>query len=280
MSVRITSLQNYNSSNIVFANPDLYGLIPANPALSASDLKNRGITKNGNYYLNVGFSNATIQAYVNFTYAGGPYILAMHVKNSGTEWAYDSTIWTSNTSAGSTLAIDPNSNTNQISQAFYSLETNRTGMAVHQDIPEYFNFIDHPLKNCSALAGGAGGALAAVTPSGGVIPANVNITGNTSAIANGWFNGAAAGGFSKSNLGSTYYRYGWQHGVPDPSTYGYARFGWTADQDSSDSRDRFMGIGIKNGGSGPLGSFSASAGGGNYATGEVDNLRAFLYIKN
>jgi hypothetical protein len=280
MSFSILSKQRYNQRNLSWIDPASYGLSSANPALSATDLKNRGITQNGNYYLSIGFSNATIQAYVNFTYAGGPYILAMQIKNSGTEWAYDSTIWTSNTSAGSTLAIDPQSNTNQISQAFYSLPTSRTGLAFHLDVPEYFNFIDHSSANCSALAQGAAGALTAVTPSGATIQANVNITGNTAAIANGWFNGAAAGGFTKNNLGSTYYRYGWQHGVPDPSGFGYARFGWTADQDASDSRDRFLGIGIKNGGSGPLGSFSASAGGGNYAGAEVDNIRAFLYIKN
>lgn len=279
MSVRTASLQRYNGANINFRNLALLGTLQ-DPATSASELQSYGITTNGNYYLNIGTANTTIQAYVNFTYAGGPYVLVMQVKNSGTEWAYDSTIWTSNTSAGSTLAIDPSSNTNQISQAFFSLRTNRTGMAVHQDIPEYFNFIDHSTANCFALAQGAGGTLTSITPNGSTVSANLNITGSTASIANGWFNGAAAGGFTKNNLGSTYYRYGWQHGVPDPSGYGYVRFGWSADLDSSDSRDRFLGIGIKNGGSGPLGSFSASAGGGNYSTGETDNIRMFLYVKN
>ena len=109
------------------------------------------------------------------------------------------------------------------------------------------------------------------------------IPANSPARALGWWTAITDAGYTAQSNGSTYYRYGWAHGTPDPVQFGYCRFGFSADLDSSDSRDRGIGIGIKNNGGGPVGSFSASAGRWDYndgTTGYKNNLRGFLYVKN
>jgi hypothetical protein len=98
--------------------------------------------------------------------------------------------------------------------------------------------------------------------------------------AGGWFDAATAAGGSVA-FGSTYYRHGWKHrDPPDPGQFGYVRFGWSADQDGSDSQDRFIGAGVQNLGGGPVGSFSTGAGWANYDNGSKGSMAGFLYMKN
>jgi hypothetical protein len=249
------------------------------PAASATALAAAGFSINGNYWINI--NGISTEVYVDFTLNGGPYILVMVAASTGTAYDYDSTVWT-NTTGGVTTALDPALDTNQVSAAFYNLATTRTGLALRNPSSSYFHYLDHTSGTPRALANGSPAPTAA-TPNGTTIAPNNIIPSASPARALGWWNAVVDSGLTAATNGSTYYRYGYSHGTPEPSQFGYCRFGFTADQDSSDSRDRGIGIGIKNAGGGPVASFSASAGRFDYndgTTGYKNNLRGFLYIKN
>ena len=259
--------------------PLLLGKSSANPAASATALQSAGYTTNGAYWINI--SGTPTECYVDFTLAGGPYILVMVAASTGTTYDYDGAVWT-NTTGGVTTALDPTSDTNQVSAAFYTLSTTRTGLALRNPTTSYFHYLDHTAGTPRALANG-GTPPSTVSPNGTTIAANNIIPPTSPARALGWWTAITDAGYTAQTNGSTYYRYGYAHGTPDPSQFGYCRFGFSADLDSSDSRDRGIGIGIKNAGGGPVGSFSASAGRWDYndgTTGYKNNLRGFLYIKN
>lgn len=256
------------------------GRSSANPAASASALLAAGISTNGNYWINV--AGVATEMYVDFTLAGGPYVLVMVAASTGTVYDYDSTVWTS-TTGGGTLALDPTSDTNQVSSAFYSLTTTRTGLALFNNSSSYFHYVDHAAGTPRALANGSAGVPTSISPNGTTILPNNIIPATSPARALGWFNAVTDAGFAAQTNGATYYRYGWNHGTPDPTNFGWCRFGFTADLDPSDSRDRGIGIGIKNAGGGPVGTFTASAGRWDFndgTTGRKNNLRGFLYVKN
>lgn len=253
------------------------GRSAASPAASATALQSAGYTTNGNYWITI--ADAPVECYVNFTLAGGPYILAMVTSGTGSTYGYNSTVWT-NTTGGVSTALNPAENTNQVHMSFYNLATTRTGLALHQNSTAYFHFTNHGSFTARNLAGGAGGALTAVGPNNTDILPNTLVANGAAGRPQGWGNAITDAGFTAMSWGSTYYRYGWQHGTPDPAGYGWVRFGWSADQDSSDSRDRFIGIGVKNGGDGPLASITHSAGYGSFSGGSNASLKGFLYIKN
>jgi hypothetical protein len=265
----------YNNmwNSIAYVRP---GYSAGYPATSATQLATLGVTLSGNYWITI--DGTATQCYVDFSLAGGPYILAMVTASTGTTYGYDSTVWTS-TSGGLTTALNPASDTDQVHKAFYSLSTTRTGLALYQPSSAYFHYLDHSAGSARNLANSSTPPTA-VTPNSTTIAANNIIPSASPAKAVGWWDAITAAGYSAQSNGTIYYRYGYAHGTPDPSTYGYCRFGFTADQDSSDSRDRGIGIGIKNGGDGPVGSFSASAGRFDFSNGSKNNLRGYLYIKN
>jgi hypothetical protein len=255
------------------------GTSSATAVASASALVSAGISTNGNYWITV--NGTPMQCYVDFVLAGGPYILVMVAASTGTTYDYDGAVWT-NTSGGVTTALDPTSDTNQVHSAFYQLSTTRTGMAMYQPSVNYFHYLDHTAGTARTNANG-GTPPTAVSPTGTTIAANNIIPASSPARALGWWNAITASGFTASTNGSIYYRYGYSHGTPDPAQYGWVRFGWSADQDSSDSRDRGMGFGMKNAGGGPVGTFSASCGRWDYNDGTTalkNNLKGYLYIKN
>lgn len=275
MSVRTLSRSNYNSSGAI--NSLVVGFSQAIPAESASQLSANGVTTNGNYWITI--NSTSVECYVNFTLAGGPYILAMVTSGTGSTYGYDSTVWT-DTTGGVTTALNPASNTNQVHTAFYNLPTTRTGLALYQNSTSYFHYTDHSSYTPRALANQAAAVPTATAPNNTDIAANSIVANGAAGRPVGWGNAITAAGFTAMSWGGTYYRYGWQHGTPDPAQFGYARFGWTADQDSSDSRDRVIGVGIKNASGGPVGTVSYSAGFTDYTGGVSNSLKAFLYIKN
>lgn len=253
------------------------GMSSLTPALSATALQVAGYTTNGNYWITI--ADTPVECYVNFTFAGGPYILAMVTSGTGDTYGYDSTVWTDAT-GGISTALDPAASSNQVHMSFYNLVTTRTGLALHQNSTSYFQYTDHSSYTARNLATGSAGALTATAPSNTDILANSIVVNGAAGRPDGWGDAITAAGFSAMNWGGTYYRYGWQHGTPDPAQFGYARFGWTADQDSSDSRDRVIGVGIKNASGGPVGTVSYSAGFTDYTASTSNTLKAFLYIKN
>ncbi len=283
-AMRINSTTNYLE---VYYSGGWSNLIPVglgksygNPAASATALYNAGINTNGNYWISI--NGTPTEVYVDFTLGGGPYVLVMVAASTGTTYDYDSVTWT-NTTGGVTTALDPNSDTNQVSEAFYTLSTTRSGLALRNNSTSYFHYLDHTAGTPRALANGSAGVPGTSSPNGSTIAPNNIIPANSPARALGWWNAITDAGYTAQTVGATYYRYGWAHGIPDPSQFGYCRFGFTADLDSSDSRDRGIGIGIKNAGGGPVGSWSASAGRWDYndgSTGYKNNLRGFLYVKN
>ena len=282
-ATRINSQTNYletyyNSSWLTIA-PIGIGLSSYTAAASASALSSSGISTNGSYWIII--SGTPMQCYVDFGLAGGPYILVMVAASTGATYDYDSTVWTNN-SGGVTTALDPTSDTNQVHSAFYLLSTTRTGMALHQPSVSYFHYMDHTAGTARSNANGATPPTP-VTPTGTTIAANNIIPAASPARALGWWNAITAAGLTAATNGSISYRYGYSHGTPDPSQFGWVRFGWSADQDASDSRDRGMGFGIKNAGGGPVGSYSASAGRWDYNDGNTaykNNLKGYFYIKN
>jgi hypothetical protein len=256
------------------------GSSPGTAAASATTLSNAGITTNGNYWLFI--NGVATEVYVNFTFAGGPYVLVMVAASTGTTYDYDSSVWTSS-SGGVSTALNPNSDTNQVSTAFYNLSTTRTGLALYENSTSYFQYLDHASGTPQALSNGSAGVPGPTTPNGTTIAGNNIIPSLSPARALGWFNAITAAGYTAQTDGSTYYRYGYYHGIPEPTAFGYVRFGFSADLDSSDSRDRAIGMGIKNNGGGPVGFFTASAGRFDYtngSSGPKNNLRGFLYVKN
>jgi hypothetical protein len=260
----------------IIVNPALDGTNSSRAAISASALQTLvGNPTNGNYFINV--NGTPVECYVDFTtFAGGPYLLAM-VFSSSSGYTYDNAVWT-NTSGGSTSALNPSTNSDQLSSIFYTLSTNRTGMALFGNSAAYFNYTDHTNATPRALANGAQ-AISVSTPNGTVIAANSLVPNGTQSRAGGWTAGASTAGYVGS-FGSTYFRHGWQHGTPEPAGYGYARFGFTSDQDSSDSRDRGLGLGIRNLSDGPVGAFNTGAGFFNWDNGNKGSTQAWLYIKN
>jgi hypothetical protein len=275
MSYSTLSLQKYNSSNT--PHPLVVGRSSSYPAASATILQSVGITTNANYWITIG--GVATQCYVNFTLPGGPYILVMTTASTGSTYGYDSSVWT-NPTGGISTALDATTDVNQVHTAFYTLPTTRTGLALYQNSSSYFHYIDHNSFTAQKLSIGYNGTLISATPDNTSIASGSLISNGQTSRAQGWVNAITAAGYSAINNGLTYYRHGWQHGIPDPTGYGYCRFGWTADQDSSDSRDRAIGIGLKNGGSGGVGSFTPSAGYFDNNTSTKNNLRAWLYIKN
>jgi len=274
MSVRTLSRSNYNTAGT--GNPLTFGLFADTAVQSASQLSSAGINTNGNYYIIIGGS--AVQCYVNFTFEGGPYILVMVTSGTGSTYGYDATVWT-DTSGGVSTALNPTSNTNQVHMAFYNLATTRTGLALYQNSTSYFHYLDHASGTPRALANGST-PPPAVSPDSTTITAGSIIPSASPKRPGGWGAAITGAGFSAMSWGSTYYRYGWSHGTPNPASFGYARFGWSADIDDSDSRDRAIGIGIKNAGGGPVGSVAYSAGYTDYSASTSNTLKGFLYIKN
>ena len=252
---------------------------------SASQLSTAGITTSGNYNLFLdGYNNPASECYVNFDLAGGPWILVMVVADgtTGNSYDYDSSVWT-DTTGGVTTALDPSSNTNQVSSLFYTLSTTATGLALGTNASTHFHYYNHSSYTVRALANGTLPVPTSISHDSTTITANSEVADGDAGIAAGWTQAFLDTNGNAWNAGATYFRYGYQHGIPAPTGYGYIRFGHSADVDVSDSRDRVLGIGLKNGGSGPLGSNTAGAGGLNYVTsslGRVARTKGFLYIKN
>jgi hypothetical protein len=252
---------------------------------SASQLSTAGITTSGNYNLFLdGYDNPASECYVNFDLAGGPWILVMVVADgtTGNSYDYDSSVWT-DTTGGVTTALDPSSNTNQVSSLFYTLSTTATGLALGTNASTHFHYYNHSSYTVRALANGALSVPTDISHDSTTITANSEVADGGAGIAAGWTQAFLDTNGNAWNAGATYFRYGYQHGIPSPAGYGYIRFGHSADVDVSDSRDRVLGIGLKNGGSGPLGSNTAGAGGLNYVSSSlarVARTKGFLYIKN
>jgi hypothetical protein len=252
---------------------------------SATAMSTAGITTSGNYNLYLdGFSNSPTECYVNFDLAGGPWILVMVVASgtTGNTYDYDSTVWT-NSTGGVTTALDPSSDTNQVSSLFYTLSSTATGLALGTNASTHFHYYNHSSYTARALANGALSVPTAISYDSTSIAANSEVADGDAGLAAGWAQAFLDDTSYAWNAGATYFRYGYEHGVPSPSAYGYIRFGHSADVDSSDSRDRVLGVGLKNNGGGPLGSNTAGAGGLNYITSSSSRIartKGFLYIKN
>lgn len=250
-------------------------------ASSASQLYAGGITTDGVYdlYLN-GFSSPAVSCYCNFTLPGGPYILVMVVASgtAGNTYGYDGTVWT-DTSGGVTTPLDPTSDTNQVSSLFYTLPTTGTALALGTNASTHMQYYTHASYTARALANGALSVPTSISWDTTYANYGTEVVDGQASAPSGWIQHHTDAGYTW-NAGSTYYRYGWQHGTPVPAEFGYIRFGHSADTDTSDSRDRYIGIGLKNNSGGPLASNVIGAGSGNYTTTNIARVQGWLYIKN
>jgi hypothetical protein len=218
--------------------PTTYGLTPLNPAPSVSSIAS---STNGVYY--VKHNLETHAFYIDFTTAGGPWILVNKMPSNVTansSYGYDSGMWTS-TFGGSTGApLSLTEDEYYLSSAFYTYQTTVTRLSMFE--PSRWNGIQHALSTVRTLCNGTFNSVSASQASTGSLAANTTaVPGNYKPL--GLSNAVVASG-NKATSANTWHRYGYLPNSGD--RWGHdIRIGWSADNDSSDSGDSVIGFGFK-----------------------------------
>jgi hypothetical protein len=220
------------------ADPTQYGLNPSNPAPSVALIAS---TTNGIYY--VKHNSETHAFYVDFTTAGGPWILVNKMPSNSTansNYGYDASMWTAasggTTSAPTGLLEDEY----YLSSAFYTYSTTVTRLSMFQ--PTRWNGILHSFNTVRGLCNGSFNSVSASQGSTGSLAANTTAApGNYKPL--GLSDAVVASG-NKATSANTWHRYGYMPNSND--RWGHdIRIGWCADNDSSDSGDSVIGFGFK-----------------------------------
>jgi len=195
---------------------------------SCSQLLAAGFTESGLYYINPDPTVGPFEVYCDMETDGGGWTLVM-TTSATSPWTYGNAVWTANDNSEGRVPT-PSDETDKVSRAFYKLYGTETKICLSQyDAPTVYS--------CSNIL------HASNTPRGlanGSIPSSTQSTTNLlpSAIR------ACVGG--NRITANTYHRWGWNPGY---SSHGGARLGFTADNDSSDSMDSYIGFGLQRGSS-------------------------------
>lgn len=192
-----------------------------NPAASCKAIADAGIAQNGVYWLEVG--DTTLQAYCDL--AGGGWTLVMTTSDSSA-YVYDHVAWTQQD--GADMVPMPDANADAVSRAFYKMTASQTRVCMKAHGTG--NMVCEELLHSAAT----GRALANGPVASSNQGANDKLTDNWRSIVAGSVWGAWA-----------WHRFGWNSGA---APCGGVRIGFTADNDSSDSRDSGIGIGVWKGG--------------------------------
>jgi len=221
----------YNTSNnrmivcngkawTVFAKASALGSQDAPAASCKAVLDTDAASADGLYWLQTDPGKSAFQAYCDMQNGGWTLVMKTSDKSAYT-WGHAA--WT-NTDDASGAVPQPTDNADKVSRAFYSLIGSQTKICL--------NRYDDGVRACETLSVPANTARGLAN--GATQPSSQGTTGLLSAT----WKGVVQGGKWGANL---WQRWGWSH--PNGGC-GTARVGFTADNDSSDSTDSGIGLGL------------------------------------
>jgi len=215
-----------------------YGLNPSNPAPSVSLIAS---TTDGIYY--VTHNSQTHAFYVDFTTAGGPWILVNKMPSNSannSNYGYDASMWTAISGGTTSSPTGLLQDEYYLSSAFYTYATTVTRLSMFQ--PTRWNGIQHSPNTVRGLSNGSFNSVSASQGSTGSLAANTTaVPGNYKPL--GLSDAVVASG-NKATSANAWHRYGYMPNSND--RWGHdIRIGWCADNDSSDSGDSVIGFGFK-----------------------------------
>jgi hypothetical protein len=176
----------------------------------------------GLYWIDPQNSGAAYEVYCEMVADGGGWTLVMTASNNSS-YTYSHPVWTDTTTTN-TAALDPTADTNVVSPAFYDLAGAVTRLCMERYDTSAVVCTTHNHGSSSARDLANGAVLSSSQGTSGLLPASLQTVTA----------GAAWAAY-------TFHRYGWQHGS---ISCGGVRLGFSADDDSSDSRDSGIGVGL------------------------------------
>ncbi|MSP90383.1 MAG: hypothetical protein EXR79_01030 [Myxococcales bacterium] len=207
----------------VFAKVASAGTDASNPGLSCKDLADLGAADDGVYWLKPDNAAPAFKVYCD--QKGGGWALALKTSDKS-PWGYTNEVWTNTDVPGDAVPM-PLDNADTVSRAFYKLAATQTRACIlrHSGVGYACETVSHAAKTARNLANGAPLSSAQAT--------NNLLTATWKSIPAGGVWGAYA-----------WHRFGWHTGT---NSHGGARFGFTADNDASDSQDAGIGFGLSQG---------------------------------
>jgi hypothetical protein len=204
----------------VFAKAAGIGSDVSNPAVSCAAIAAAGTTADGNYWLQPQPAVTPFQAYCDLKNGGWTLVMRLSAKSP---WGYGHPVWTqSDDNTG--MLPQPADNTDAVSRGFYKLQATETRVCLTRlgDGTWVCENVKHAAATARDLANGP--QLPSSQGTNNLLTASwKSVVGGNAWGANAW------------------HRWGWQHGT---GGCGGARLGFSADNDSSDSMDSGIGIGI------------------------------------
>jgi hypothetical protein len=190
------------------------------PAASCKALFDAGQSTDGVYWLQPAPAVPAFQAWCDLKNGGWTLVLKTSSKSA---WGYSHAVWTASDDASGQIP-KPTDDVDAVSRAFYKLAATSTRACIAR--------YDGGQYACETVNHGADTArnLANSGPLGSSQGTNNLLTATWKSITAGGVWGAYA-----------WHRFGWNTGT---SSHGGVRFGFTADNDSSDSQDSAIGFGL------------------------------------
>jgi len=191
-------------------------------ATSCTDHLLAGSTSSGLYTICPdGITN--ILVYCDQSSSGGGWTQVMSIISSSTNYGYNGAVWTNSddTTGG---VPQPSTNADVVSRAFYKMTGTNTRLCMTKYDDGTWSCTNFYHSSATPRALANGGAITSSQATGGLLPSSLQAV-----TPRGQFAGAC------------WHRLGWNHGV---SSHGGLRLGFTADNDSSDSIDSLIGVGM------------------------------------
>lgn len=187
---------------------------------SCKDALVKGLKENGIYLIDLGDGTPVFQAWCDLDSGGWMLVMTL---TAASAYKYDHAVWTqADDASGAVPRADVDAD--KVSRAFYKMGAAETRLCMHRK--------DNGQIVCSAFSHNKATGHALAT--GPVLSSTYNTGGKLDAT---WKSIVPGGAWSASR----WHRWGWSHGME--GCYGI-RVGFSADNDSSDSRDSAIGMGI------------------------------------